>query len=140
MRLGSLDVHEAVEAGLAAAVVSGIPSTVYAVATGGDPLEATSAAGSLLLPGEQRVVPLFLAAGAVHLTVSLGWALVLARVLPRRHTAAWGAAAGLGIAALDLGIVGRRLPRIRALPLGPQLVDHALYGAVVGAVLARRRG
>jgi len=133
-------VHEAVEAGLAAAVVSGIPSTVYAVATGGDPLEATSAAGSLLLPGEQRVVPLFLAAGAVHLTVSLGWALVLARVLPRRHTAAWGAAAGLGIAALDLGIVGRRLPRIRALPLGPQLVDHALYGAVVGAVLARRRG
>jgi hypothetical protein len=81
-----------------------------------------------------------LAAGAVHLTVSLGWALVLARVLPRRHTAAWGAAAGLGIAALDLGIVGRRLPRIRALPLGPQLVDHALYGAVVGAVLARRRG
>ena len=140
MRLGSLDVHEAVEAGLAAAVVSGIPSTVYAVATGGDPLEATSAAGSLLLPGEQRAVPLFLAAGAVHLTVSLGWALVLARVLPRRHTAAWGAAAGLGIAALDLGIVGRRLPRIRALPLGPQLVDHALYGAVVGAVLARRRG
>jgi hypothetical protein len=140
VRLGSLDVHEAVEAGLAAAVVSGIPSTVYAVATGGDPLEATSAAGSLLLPGEQRVVPLFLAAGAVHLTVSLGWALVLARVLPRRHTAAWGAAAGLGIAALDLGIVGRRLPRIRALPLGPQLVDHALYGAVVGAVLARRRG
>jgi len=133
-------VHEAVEAGLAAAVVSGIPSTVYAVATGGDPLEATSAAGSLLLPGEQRAVPLFLAAGAVHLTVSLGWALVLARVLPRRHTAAWGAAAGLGIAALDLGIVGRRLPRIRELPLGPQLVDHALYGAVVGAVLARRRG
>jgi len=140
VRLGSLDVHEAVEAGLAAAVVSGIPSTVYAVATGRDALEATSAAGSLLLPGEQRAVPLFLAAGAVHLTVSLGWALVLARVLPRRHTAAWGAAAGLGIAALDLGIVGRRLPRIRALPLGPQLVDHALYGAVVGAVLARRRG
>ena len=140
MRLGSLDVYEAVEAGLAAAAVSGIPSTAYAVATGRDPLEATYAAGSLLLPGDKRVAPLILGAGVVHLTLSLGWALVLARVLPRRRTAAWGAAPGLGIAALDLGIVGKRLPRMRALSLGPQLVDHALYGAVVGAVLARRRG
>ena len=60
---------------------------------------------------------LLLAAVPVHLALSLGWALLLARVLPRRHTVAWATAAGLAIAALDLGVVGRRFPRIRALPL-----------------------
>jgi hypothetical protein len=50
-----------------------------------------------------------------------------------------GGLAGLGIAALDLGIVGRRVQRVRALPLAPQLADHAAYGAAVGWVLARRR-
>jgi hypothetical protein len=132
-------VHRAVEAGLVAAVVSGFPSTAYALATGRDPLEATYAAGSLLLPREERPLPLFLAAAPVHLTLSLGWALVLARVLPSRRAAAWGALAGLGIAALDLGVVGRRVPRVRALPLLPQLADHVLYGATAGAVLASKR-
>ncbi len=48
--------------------------------------------------------------------------------------------AGLAIAALDLGVLGRRFPRVRALPIGPQLADHALYGVVVASILARRRG
>jgi hypothetical protein len=48
-----------------------------------------------------------------------------------------GAASGLAIAALDLGVIGRRVPAIRRLPLAPQLADHALFGAVVG-VLSRR--
>lgn len=130
---------DALAAGLVAAAASGIPSTAHAVATGRDPLEATLAAGSMLLPDEERRLPLFLAAGFVHLTLSLGWAAVLARVLPRRRTAAWGAVAGLGIAALDLGVAGRRFPRIRALPLAPQIADHVAYGALVGAALARRR-
>ena len=39
---------------------------------------------------------------------------------------------------IDLGVVGRRLPRIRALPLLPQVADHVAYGAAVGAVLSRR--
>jgi hypothetical protein len=47
--------------------------------------------------------------------------------------------AGLGIAALDLGIVGRRVPRIRALPLAPQVADHLAYTETVAVVLARRR-
>jgi hypothetical protein len=76
----------------------------------------------------------------VHLTVSLGWAVVLVRVLPRRKTTWAGAVAGLGIAAFDLGVVGRLFPRIRALPLLPQLADHVVYGAAVGFVLERRRG
>ncbi len=49
------------------------------------------------------------------------------------------ALAGLAIAALDLGVVGRRYPRIRALATMPQVLDHVAYGATVGAVLSRRR-
>lgn len=126
-------------AGMVAAVVSGAPSTVYAMASGGDPVEATAAAGSLLLRNEKRRPWLIAAAVPAHLAVSVGWGVVLAAVLPRRHTAAWGALAGLAIAALDLGVVGRRFPMIAALPVGPQLADHVLYGATVGAVLATVR-
>jgi hypothetical protein len=44
--------------------------------------------------------------------------------------------AGLAIAALDLGLVGRHRPLIRALPLLPQVADHVAFGAVAGTVLA----
>ena len=127
--------RKTVRAGLFAAVVSGAPSTIHAIATGRDPFEATEAAGSILLPGERRRGPLLAAAVPVHLGISIGWAVVLSAVLPRRKAILAGAAAGLAIAALDLGVVGRRFERIRALPLGPQLADHVLYGAAVGAAL-----
>jgi hypothetical protein len=94
----------------------------------------------VLLPREARRTRLALAAVPVHLTVSLGWALVLQRVLPRGREVSAGALAGLVIATIDLGIVGRRVPRLRALPFGPQLADHVAYGLTVGFVLARRRG
>jgi hypothetical protein len=62
----------------------------------------------------------------------------LARVLPRKGPVmAAGAAAGLAIAVLDLGVIGRRLPRIRALPKLPQVLDHVAYGVVVALVLNR---
>jgi hypothetical protein len=64
---------------------------------------------------------------------------VLAAVLPRRRTTLAAAPAGLAIAALDLGLVGRRRPRIRALPLAPQVLDHVAYAVAVAAVLQRRR-
>lgn len=131
--------RRAFAAGAIAAVVSGAPSTAYALATGRNPLEATLAAGSMLLPCETRQGRLVLAAVPVHLALSLGWALVLERILPRRPTLLAGALVGLGIAALDLGIVGRRLPRIKALPLTPQVADHLLYGATVAGVLRSRR-
>jgi hypothetical protein len=123
-----------------AAVVSGAPSTFHALLTGGRPLEASLAAGTLLLPREQRPTRLLLAAVSVHLTLSFGWALVLAVALPDKRTTELGALAGLGIAALDLGLIGRRYPRIRALPLLPQIADHLAYGATAGAVIGRRRG
>ena len=131
-------VPDVVLAGLAAAVLSGAPSTLAALLRGQDPLEATYAAGSLLLPRERRRKRLLLAAVQVHLALSLVWALILARALPRPPRRPLGALAGLAIAGADLGLVGRRFPRIRALPLAPQLADHALFGIVVAEVLRRR--
>ena len=132
-------VRDGLAAGTAAAVLSGLPSTVDALVRGADPLEAPAAAGTLLLASERRTGRLLLAAVLVHIALSLGWALVLASVLPRRATLAFGAAGGLLIAAFDLGLVGRRFPRIRALALAPQIADHLAFGAVVGAVVRRRR-
>lgn len=118
-----------------AAALSGIPSTAHALATGRDPLEATLAAGSILLPRQTRRGILLAAAVPVHLAASLGWVVVLDRAGIRGMRR--GAVAGLAIAALDLGVASRRFPRIRALPLGPQLADHAVFGAIVGAKLER---
>jgi hypothetical protein len=126
-------------AGAAAAVVSGLPSTIHAYLTRGDPLEASKAAGSILLPHETRTVPLLASAAAVHLALSLGWGVAFAALLPRRATWLWGALAGVGVAALDLGVLGRKWERVHALPLAPQFADHVAFGVVVGAVLQGRR-
>ena len=120
-------------AGAVAGVVSGAPSTLLALAGGNSVLEPVRAAGALV------GAPTLTAGVAVHAALSLGWGLVLAAALPRRHTVWWGATSGLAIAAVDLGVVGRRLPRIAALPTVPQVADHMAYGAVVGAVLSARR-
>jgi hypothetical protein len=132
-------VEDAVAAGAVAALVSGVPSTTHALATGANPVEASLAAGTLLLGGEERASRLLPAAMAAHGALSLGWALVLAIALPRRRIVAWSVPAGLAIAALDLGVVGRRFPRIRALPLVPQILDHVAFAAAVAWVLGRRR-
>ncbi len=96
-------------------------------------------AGTLLLPREHRTLPLLAAAVPVHLALSLGWAVVLERAIPRGREPLGGLLGGLAIAALDLELIGRRLPRIRALPQGRQWADHVAYGLAVGAV-ARRAG
>jgi hypothetical protein len=111
---------------------------VWAVVTGADPLEPTLAAGSIVLQREQRRARLAAAAVPVHVALSVGLAIVLERVLTKPN-AVTGAASGLGILALDLGVVGRRFPRVAAPPVLPQLADHLVYGATVGYVLARRR-
>lgn len=111
---------------------------MWAVVTGVDPVEPTLAAGSIVLPHEHSRTRLAAAAVPVHTALSVGWAIVLERVLTRPN-AVIGAVSGLGIAAVDLGVVGRRFPRIAALPLLPQLADHLAYGATVGYVLARRQ-
>jgi hypothetical protein len=131
-------VRDALCAGGIAAVVSGVPSSLWALATGRSLTEGARAAGSLLLPREQRPVILLIAAVPVHLALSVGWAFVLTAILPSRRTVGWATLAGLGIAGLDLGVIGRRLRPIRALSQPPQVADHLAYGAAVGVVLTVR--
>ena len=130
--------YDGLRAGAVAGVLSGVPSTAYALLAGRDPLEASLAAGTLLLPHEQRRGRLLVAGLGAHVAISLGWGVVLARVLPRRPPLAAGALAGAAIAGLDLGVLGRRFPAVRRLPLGPQVADHLAYGLVVAAVLQGR--
>ncbi len=131
--------RDAVHAGLAGAVFGGAPSTAIALVRRDDVLEGARGAGTLLLPHETRTLPLLAAAVPVHLALSLGWAVVLERVVPRGREPLGCLLGGLAIAALDLELIGRRLPRIRMLPQPRQWADHAAYGIAVGVVLARRR-
>jgi len=123
-------VRDGLVGGVVGGVVSGAPSTVHALATRGGVLTAARAAGALLgKPGLGRGL-------VAHAGISMGWGAVLGVALPRRHPVAAGAVAGLAIAALDLGLIGRRIPEIAALPLAPQVLDHVLFGAAVGATVA----
>jgi hypothetical protein len=130
---------DAIAAGLAGATCSAIPSTAWSLLRGDDVLDGARAAGAMLLPRERRTPVLLAAAVPVHLALSFGWAAVLAAVLPRDAELAAGALGGLGIAALDLAVIGRRIPAIRALPQGRQWADHVAYGLAVGLVLRLRR-
>jgi hypothetical protein len=128
----SHDTTDVLAAAAVAGALSGVPSTVHAVLTGRSPLAAARAAGELLgRPG--------LARGTLaHAVLSIAWAFVLARRLPRRRAALWGGVAGAAIAALDLAIARRRFPTVAALPTAPQVGDHVAFGALVGLVLQVR--
>jgi hypothetical protein len=129
-----------IEGTLAAAALSGAPSTLISLRRHravrpaiADVLTATRAAGTLLPPGRPGLVR-----GAVaHVGVSLLCGELLARTLPRRRSSLGGAAAGLGIGIVNLMIIGRRFPRIRALPLAPQLADNVAFGVVFALVADR---
>jgi hypothetical protein len=131
--------RRALWAGLAASVLSGVPSTLWTLIRRGDVLEGGRAIGLVLLPNERRTVVLLAAGAPVHLALSVGWAYVLAAVLPARAEPLYGAAGGLAIAALDLAVLGRFFPPIEALPQGRQWADHVAFGLTVGAVLAATR-
>lgn len=127
-------------AAVPATLLSGLPSTVHALMTRRDPLEASLAAGSILLPNERNRVPLLIAAVPIHLSLSAIWAVVLAAALPRKNSVVEGIVAGIVIAGLDLGIIGRRFPRVRALDACPQVADHLAYGIIAAVALARQDG
>ena len=136
--LDPITARDALYAGAAAALLAGVPSTLHALVTDHPVLENAAAAGSILLPDERRTAVLVVAAVPVHLALSLGWAQVVAAVVPRRRPVLGAVGCGLAIAALDLGVVGQHIPRIRALPQAPQWLDHLAYGATVGVVLRAR--
>jgi hypothetical protein len=133
-------VRDELAAGIVGAAVSGIPSTAWALIVGDDVLEGGRAAGAMILPGARSTPKLLVAGGIVHVAISMAWAAVLTAVLPRGREPGAGVVAGLAIAALDLGVIGRRIPAIRALPQARQWADHAAYGLAVGLVLRARRG
>jgi len=130
--------REILKAGAVGAALSGVPSTLVTLARRESLLDGARAAGAIVLPSEERTAVLLAAAAPVHLALSFGWAFVL-DALGCRGPAS-GAVAGLGIAALDLGVVGRRIPAIRALDQPPQWLDHLAYGLAVGLVLRAVRG
>lgn len=112
-------------------MLSGVPSTAHTLATGGSLLDSTRAAGTLL--GR----PTVLRGALAHAAISLWWTWVMDRLGVRGP--ATGAVVGAAIAGLDLGVVGRRFPAIRALRPLPQVADHLAFGAVVGWALRPRR-
>jgi hypothetical protein len=121
-------------------VFSGAPSTLWAITRGRDPLEASLAAGHLLLPHSTGRVRLLAAGAVAHGALSFGWTSVLAR-LPKGLVV--GAGAGAAIAALDLGLArvigGPRFGPTAELPLVPQVADHLAFGALAGWSLASPR-
>ena len=126
-------------AGTAATVVSGIPSTLWAWVRGDDVTEAIRAAGAMLLPADSSFGALFAAAAVVHTAISFFWAAILVRALPRRRVILSALVAALVIGIIDLKLIAPVFfPEVAALPFLPQMADHAMWGAMLGAVLAYR--
>ena len=127
-------------AGTAATLLSGLPSTLYALYRHEDVSEATRAAGAMLISPGSSMLELFQAAVVVHIAVSFFWASLLVRFLPRRHVIAAAIAASLAIGVLDLRVIAPLLfPAVARLAFWPQMADHAMWGASLGVALAWRR-
>ena len=126
---------------LVATVFSGLPSTLHAFVTGADPLEATRAAGAMLVPAATNTLTLVAAAAIVHPAVSLFWTVVFGWLLPRRHVALWAVAGSAAVALLDLCIIAPLFfPSVAGLPFWPQFADHLMWGALLGGTLQARLG
>ena len=134
---GSATRRSLLRAAAFAAVLSGAPSTGYALLARRDPLEATRAAGRMLAPRARRDPTVLAAAAVAHGALSLAWTAVLQR-LPGGpvRSACYGAA----IAALDLGLAhvvrGDRFGPIADLPVLPQLADHVAFAVIARAAFS----
>ncbi len=124
---------------LTATTLSGLPSTLHALVTGGDVTEATRAAGAMLVSRDSSLPQLVAAAAIVHSTISLFWVALLTLVLPRRRTLRWALIASALIAVVDLRIIAPTMFHdVARLPYWPQFADHLMWGACVGVTLAWR--
>jgi hypothetical protein len=117
-----------------AGTLGGLPSTIWTLRQRGDLLASTRAAGTLLVPDHAPRSTQLAAGVLTHALLSTGWAAVLCAALPRRRTVAAGALAGLTIGILDRRLARPLAPAVAALPRGPQLADHVVFGALVGRV------
>ena len=102
-------------------------------------MEATRAAGAMLIPATSAERELAVAAAIVHISVSLFWTAVLVVSLPHQHIFIGSIVALALIGVLDLRVIGQLFPEIRALSFWPQFADHLAFGAVFGSVLAYSR-
>lgn len=126
---------------LVTTVFSGLPSTLLALVTGGDALEATRAAGAMLLPHATDTRTLLAAAAIVHPAVSLFWTAVFGFLLPRRHVFVWAVNGAAAVALLDLLVIAPLFfPEVAALAFWPQFADHLMWGALLGGTLQLRIG
>jgi hypothetical protein len=134
------ELRDLFQAWLMATLFSGLPSTLYALATGGDPLEATRAAGAMLLPLASDTATLVAAATLVHLTVSLFWAAIFGALLPRQRITCWALIGAAAVAVFDLRVIAPLLfPAVAKLAFWPQFADHLMWGALLGATLGYRQ-
>jgi anti-sigma factor RsiW len=125
---------------LVATAFSGLPSTAYALLIGADPLEATLAAGGMLLPMSAPPVQLFMAAAVVHCSVSAFWTAVFGALLPRHPVVVWALAGSAVVAVLDLRLIAPLIfPSVAALDFWPQFADHLMWGALLGGTLRLRQ-
>jgi hypothetical protein len=127
-------------AGGAATLLSGVPSTLYALLRREDLSEATRAAGAMLISPGSSMLDLFEAAAVVHVAVSFFWAALLVRFLPRRHVVLRAIVAAVTIGVLDLRVIAPLMfPEVARLAFWPQMADHVMWGASLGVALALRR-
>jgi hypothetical protein len=125
---------------LVATLFSGLPSTLFFTATGGDLWPPIYAVGTMVVPGESSPWLIFMAAALVHGAVSLLWTVVVASVIPVKHIPVYALAASALIAVIDLRIIAPLLfPEVAALSFWPQFADHLAWGLLVGVTLHLRR-
>lgn len=131
-----------IEATMGAAVLGGLPSTTHALADKKDLVaalrqgaDATARIGTLVPPFRPGIGRGVIA----HAIVSMLAGELLAHTLPSRASPAWGAAAGAAMGWCNLVVIGRRIPALAELPLGPQIADNIAFG-IVFAVVADRPG
>jgi len=127
-------------AAVLAGLAGGVPSTLYAIATGGDWLHSIHAVAAIVNAENLTMGWRISVAAAVHFAISLMWASALVAILPRRHTVLWASAAGVVIAVIDLRVLAPIFfPEVASLSFWPQLADHIVWGASVGAVYTLTR-
>jgi hypothetical protein len=96
-------------------------------------VRATRAIGVLVPPGRPNLV-----GGVVaHFAISAAAGELFGRFLPVRHSVVWGAAGGAVMGLVNVGLIGRRFPAVRALPFGRQIADNVAFGVIFAAVADR---
>jgi len=122
-----------------ASLAGGLPSTTLAALQGRPVvaygLDTTRRVGVLVPPFRRGFARGVLA----HAVISVVAGEVLAATLPRPRSIAWGAAAGLVMGIVNVGVIGRRIPAIAELPLAPQLADNIAFGMIFAAIVDHKK-